>query len=452
MKRALMFLICLLPSLALAAPQVSVRSELLNGDKALVGGTVTLQVDVLVDTWFSSPPELPRLAIDGAVVTPPSGEAQHLTEKQQGQTLFGLRFNYQITPLNAQAYDIPALSVRVTPGQSQQPVTVSTTAQHFSAAQPAGAKAGESSLIAQQVELTQTIVKSHDPLRVGDSITRQVQTRAVGAQTMLIPAPPFADIKGLTRYVQPPSVHPLEDGRGGVNGGAREDSVMYRVTEEGHFSVPAIEVPWWSAADGQAHSASVPAITFEAKGEASYQAPFSMAQDLRALRHSAQVNIARHWLVIVAVLIIGAALVYFGKTRARALWVDWLQRRERRQREWLNSPEYAWQLTRQQLAAQPPRLDGLYLWVRRSTGRVDLQSFIGSRRLPLMQRLQRWFANLYAAEKSAQPEPPAALLEDLQKVHQQHATRTSARYHLKPLNPQSTYGAIDESERHASVS
>lgn len=454
MNRALIglfSLLCLFPGLAVAAPQVSVRTALLNGDKALVGGTVTLQIDVLVDTWFTSPPQLPKLSLNGAVVTPPSGEALHLTEKAAGTTLFGLRFNYQITPLEAQVYDIPALSIRVNPGQSQQPVTVSTSAQHFSAAQPAGATAGQASLIARQVELSQTLVKSHDPLRVGDTVTRQIQTRATGAQTMLIPAPPFAEVQGLTRYVQPPSVHPLDDGRGGVIGGAREDAVVYKVSEEGRFRLPAVDMKWWGAADGQAQTASVPEVVFEAKGTAGYQAPFSMAEDLRALRHNAQVNIARHWLVIVAVLIIGAGLVYFGRTWSRTFWNRWQQRREQRRLAWLNSSEYAWQLTRQQLAAQPLRLDGLYLWVRRSSGRVDLQSFLGSRERPLLKRLQQCLQNQYGKARPDAVEAPAALLDDLQTVHRQHASRSLPQYALKPLNPTSTHEVFDENARHATV-
>lgn len=451
MSRALLYLFCLLPTLAVAAPQVSVRSALLGGDNALVGGTVTLQLDVLVDTWFSSPPELPTLSIDGTVVTPPSGEALHLTEKSNGKTLFGLRFNYLITPLNAQAYDIPALSIRVHPGESEQPVSVNSTPAHFSATQPAGAKAGESALIAQQVELTQMIVKSHDPLRVGDSITRKVQTRAIGAQAMLIPAPTFEPIKGLTAYVQPPSVHPLTDGRGGTNGGAREDSVMYRITQNGHFSLPAIEMQWWSTPDGQAHSASAPAISVEASGEASYQTPFSMAEDLRALRHNAQVNIARHWLLVLAVLIVAAVLVYLGRAPARRLWIFQQQLREQRKRAWLNCADYAWQLARQQLTGQPLRLDGLYLWVRRSSGHVDLRSFLNSRDVALMRRFQQCLASLYTPMRSGAVQAPAALLDGLQHAHRRHAARHVPKHALKPLNPPASRETYEEIDRHATV-
>jgi hypothetical protein len=430
-----------------------VRSELLNSDNALVGGTVALQVDVLVDTWFSSPPELPTLVLDGAVVTAPGGEAVHLTEKQQGTTLFGLRYTWQITPQIAQQYDIPALVVRVTPGQGDGAIDVTSPALHFTAVQPAGAAGDEPVLVAQQVDITQKIVNSHDPLRPGDSLTRTVQIRAVGGLAMLIPAPDFVPVNGLSRYVQPPTVQPLNDGRGGVSGGAREDSVIYRITDQGSFRLPAIELRWWSSADQQMHLASIPGVVIESKGNAGYQAPFSVAEDLRALRQSAQVNIARHWFVLLAALIACIASVYFVRPWARSLIGDWQRLRARRRHAWLNSAEYAWQRARRQLAARPPQLDGLYLWVRRSSGHVDLGSFLAGHETSLNQRIQQGLESLYGQSNSA-ANPSSdlgAALDDLRREDRRRASRPFSTYALKPLNPSSPNEVFHEDTRHASV-
>ena len=453
MSRILLALLLLLPELVFAGPQVSVRAELLNGDRAVVGGTVALQVDVLVDTWFSSPPELPSLVLDGAVVTAPGGEAVHLTEKQGGTSLFGLRYTYQITPQNAQVYDIPPLTLRVTAGQGEGAVKVSSPALHFAAVQPAGVSGEEPVLVAQQVELTQTLEKSHDPLRVGDSLTREVRIRAVGGQAMLIPAPVFTQVKGLSRYVQPPTVRPLSDGRGGVNGGAREDSVIYRITEEGSFQLPPIELQWWSLIDQQMHLASVPQVLIEATGNAGYRAPFSVAEDLRTLKHSAQVGIARHWLVILAVLIVGAASVYFLWPRARSLIREWQRLRERRRRAWLSSAQYAWRLTRRQIALRPPQLDGLYLWVRRSSGHVDLQSFVAANHPILDQRLRQCLELIYGRSKTAGRafSQLPTMLDELRRSYRRADSPPSSKYALKPLNPSSTKKVFHEHAHPASI-
>ncbi|EJT84021.1 hypothetical protein PPS11_26966 [Pseudomonas putida S11] len=42
-----------------------VQSRLVPPDGALVGGTVSLQVDLLVDSWFTAAPVLPQLQLVG---------------------------------------------------------------------------------------------------------------------------------------------------------------------------------------------------------------------------------------------------------------------------------------------------------------------------------------------------------------------------------------------------
>ena len=106
--RWLALLLALVATLAAAAePEVRVRTRLAQADSPMVGGTLELQVDLLVDTWFSSPPQLQKLELEGALDSAPSSEATHLTEQIDGRKFFGLRFVYRISPQRAQRFDIP---------------------------------------------------------------------------------------------------------------------------------------------------------------------------------------------------------------------------------------------------------------------------------------------------------------------------------------------------------
>ncbi|WP_051120928.1 hypothetical protein [Pseudomonas sp. S9] len=156
MKRLILLLALLLPWPALAdEPSVLVDSRLVPEAQVLVGGTINLEVDLLVDTWFTSAPQLPKLELPGAVVSAPSSEATHLTQRRQGKTFFGLRFTYRITPQQAQTFDIPALSIQLQPGQGSKPQTVQTQAQSFNAVQPVGASHDKHVLVAKEVTFTQ---------------------------------------------------------------------------------------------------------------------------------------------------------------------------------------------------------------------------------------------------------------------------------------------------------
>jgi hypothetical protein len=65
----------------------------------------------------------------------------------------GMRYSFLITPNEAQGFDIPALTVRATPGQASAELSAQSQPLHFVAAQPPGFKPGEPMLVAQGVAL-----------------------------------------------------------------------------------------------------------------------------------------------------------------------------------------------------------------------------------------------------------------------------------------------------------
>ncbi|WP_224945895.1 hypothetical protein, partial [Klebsiella pneumoniae] len=92
----------------------------------------------------------------------------------------------------------PPLQFQVQPGQGTGPVSLSSPPLSFQArALPHGGKTPQ--LVANEVRFTQQIQRSHTPLRVGDSVQRQLRIEAEGAQAMLLPVPHFAAVKGLRR-------------------------------------------------------------------------------------------------------------------------------------------------------------------------------------------------------------------------------------------------------------
>lgn len=435
MKHVLLLLGLYLPLLAMAAPEARVQTRLVPGGDTVVGATVELQVDLLVDTWFTQPPVLPVIDLPGATVSAPSGEAQHLNQQHDGKTFFGLRYTYQITPQAAQTFTLPAQTFQVFPGPSDGPLTLTSEPLSWVAKALAGGTGGHR-LVARKVSLEQQTQLSHAPLRTGDSITRRVLTRAEGAQAMLLPPPPLSEVAGLKRYVQTPRVAPLSDGRGGTSGGQREDSVTYVVSAAGHYQLPAIELQWWDAATGQARQATLPSVDFDVV-EGSYKAPFSIDEDLRALGREAQFRLSAQWLWLTGLVVLAGGLIYCTRSwmhAARRRFSAWqVARRTAR----LLSADYAWQLARKQLAQDPPELGGLYLWVRRRTGYYTLSDF--SQGLPPSTkiRLLDWLQNRYGKPSDTiQVTPPLGpTLSQARRVLAAEYVRSRQRNGLKPLNP-----------------
>ncbi|MGY1891946.1 hypothetical protein [Pseudomonas sp. SDT291_1_S447] len=409
-----------------AEPQLKVQAHLQPAEGAMVGGLVELQVDVLTDTWFTSAATLPELKLDGALVVPPDGQAQHLNQTIDGQAFSGLRYSYRITPNVARTFEIPSLTVRATPGQATAEIIAQSQSVQFSAAQPPGFQPGETPLVASGARLTQTLVNSATPLKVGDSITRQLTLQADGALAMALPIPALGDVAGLSRYAKTPQVTSLDDGRGDILGGQRIDSVTYRIDKAGSHTLPAIDVKWWDTSTRQSRTAQVPAVTFEAVAGTAYKPVFSISEDLKQLGQN-RLQFSTRWLLWLTVLaaVVGAAyLLRPVLSRARK---NWQARRQAQQRAWQQSPDFAWQQIDAQLQARPPQLSALYLWLRRSQ--------LGLKLVDAGPRLQGLLRGLYGRQPST-GQTLVQLRESLTTLHsqaaQQHAKPASA---LRPLNP-----------------
>lgn len=191
-----------------AAPQLRVQAQLPDGNQAVVGQTLLLQVDVLTDSWFTSAPQLPELALPGVVVTPPDERAQHLTMTLDDTPFFGMRYTYHLTLREPGEVQIPALAVSSQPGNTATPLSARSQPLQISVAWPQAE--GQNLLVASDVQLSQTL-GSLEGLKVGDSLVRSVKLRATNALALMLPVTPLAEVKGLNRFVKTPQVTSLDN-------------------------------------------------------------------------------------------------------------------------------------------------------------------------------------------------------------------------------------------------
>ncbi|CAH0210485.1 hypothetical protein SRABI89_01976 [Pseudomonas koreensis] len=426
-KLSALLLTSLLSLNVFAAPaQLKVQAHLNPSEGAMVGGLVELQLDVLTDTWFTSGAALPDLQLDGALVMPPNGQAQHLNQTIDGQSFNGLRYSYLITPNVARSFDIPALTVRATLGQATEEISAQSQPLSFSAAQPPGFAPGETPLVARGLRLKQIITNSATPLKVGDSITRELTLQADGALAMALPIPTFSDVDGLSRYAKTPQVTALDDGRGNILGGQRVDSASYRIDSAGTYTLPAIRVKWWDSAARQIRSAEVPAVSFEAAANTAYKPVFSLAEDLRQLQQN-HLHFSSRWLLWLALAVGLAVGVYLLRPVAVRAHQRWLAHKRAKQLAWQHSPAFAWQQIDPQLQARPAQLTALYLWLRRSR--------LGLKLTGAGPRLQGLLRGLYGRQ-SAVEQTLVQLRQSLSTLQSQVARQQAKPAPaLRPLNP-----------------
>jgi hypothetical protein len=426
-KLSALLLTSLLSLNVFAAPaQLKVQAHLNPSEGAMVGGLVELQLDVLTDTWFTSAAALPDLQLDGALVMPPNGQAQHLNQTIDGQSFNGLRYSYLITPNVARSFDIPALTVRARLGQATEEISAQSQPLSFSAAQPPGFAPGETPLVASGLRLKQIVTNSATPLKVGDSVTRELTLQADGALAMALPIPTFSDVDGLSRYAKTPHVKALDDGRGNILGGQRVDSASYRIDSAGTYTLPAIRVKWWDSAAKQIRSAEVPSVSFEAAANNVYKPVFSLAEDLRQLQQN-HLHFSSRWLLWLALAVGLAVGVYLLRPVAARAHQRWLAHKRAKQLAWQHSPAFAWQQIALQLQARPAQLTALYLWLRRSR--------LGLKLTGAGPRLQGLLRGLYGRQ-SAVEQTLVQLRQSLSTLQSQVARQQAKPAPaLRPLNP-----------------
>ena len=425
---ARILLLCLLTTPTQAAePQLQVHARLQPADSVMVGALLELQLDVLTDSWFTEAPTLPDLKVPGALVLTPDGHAEHINQTLDGKSYNGMRYRYRITPNQARVFDIPALTVHATPGQASAPLSARSQPLHFTATQPPGFKPGEAMLVAQGLRFTQTVSHTASPLKVGDSVIRQLTLQADNAMAMALPIPSLVDVDGLSRYPQPPQITTRDDGRGNFTGGQRIDTASYRIDTEGRYTLPVIELQWWDASTQQARTAQVPSVTFDAVANNAYKPVFSLAQDLKTLGQQSRVHLSGHWLVLLASGLLLALLVIWLRPFVLRACLAVKKRRRDRDAAWRQSADYAWRQIPRQIEARPAQLSALYLWLKRSR--------LGLKLGDLSPRLRGLLRACYGRE----PTEDQALLQlrqPLATLHSQadrhHAVARSA---LRPLNP-----------------
>jgi hypothetical protein len=320
MRRYCGVLLILAGSLSAAEPQLKVHVQLLPGASVVVGEQLHVQVEVLTDTWFTAAATLPVLKLNGARVQQPGGEAEHTTQVIGGRTFYGMRYAYGITPSVAQRFMLPALTVSAQPGQAVTPLSAQSEALSFEAHQPAGFAPGEAVLVASGLRLSQSLAASD--LNVGDSLTRTLRLQADDTPGLSLPPPAAAEIEGLRLYLQAPDISNLDDGRGHITGGQRIDRLVYRVTQGGHYTLPAISVKWWDSRNHRLQVTQVPALSIEARATSAYIPAFSIADDLEALGQHTRWQLSQHVVTWVA----GGLMLVLGGYWLHALWPRLLPR------------------------------------------------------------------------------------------------------------------------------
>ncbi len=120
---------------------------------------------------------------------------------------------------------------------------------------------GDHWLPARNIQLVSTGIDSGLPLVTGKPVTRRIMLIADGLMSSQLPAIGQQTPDGIKPYEERPQLRDTPR-RTGISG-SRESVVTLIPNQAGHFTLPAIEIPWWNTVTGKQELARLPEMTLE---------------------------------------------------------------------------------------------------------------------------------------------------------------------------------------------
>lgn len=221
------------------------------------GQSLTVQVQLLVPSYFLSAPVFPELSLsDGSRALP--AESLNLNTRIAGQDYAGIQRSYHFPPLATGQYrlnpesltlryadehsapleaqlELPELSIDVVPGTSSAPQVA----------------------LEPQLRISERYQPASENLHTGDILRRELRIELQDAGTLLPPSPPLADVPGTRLYRSAPELS--HDEQRGARSSVRVEEVRYLITEPGEIKLPPLRLQWRDTRTGLLQQLELPA-------------------------------------------------------------------------------------------------------------------------------------------------------------------------------------------------
>ena len=288
--------------------------------RVVVGQKATLLLTVLAPNFMPAPPILPDFQVRNAVTRPLGAINQ--AETRDGITYAGVRYEFAIYPQEEGSFAIADQKITVTyaaePPQTRT-VTLDVPRLAIEAFIPEPAQNLDPFISANALSFEQGVKRSSQELKVGDSITRTVTTKADGTPAMLLPPVTFTSIDGLALYPAQPSVQDNVDRRTRALSATRIDEATYILERPGDYTLPPIELPWWNARENKIGRTRIDAVSIHVADNPALRAAVP-AESSTVWKGRDFIDAIRdHWLLTIFTLGILTVIAWFIPAAIRSI-------------------------------------------------------------------------------------------------------------------------------------
>jgi hypothetical protein len=290
----------------LATPEPILKVSI-DPPRVVVGQSAMLRVEVLAPNYMTSPPDLPAFQVRNAVTR--QLQSVNTNDERNGTSYAGVIMEFAVYPQEPGAYAIPEQKLTVKyaaapPATREAILTVPRTT--FEAFIPDAASALSPFVAASSLSAEQTVQRSSDRLKTGDSVTRTVTIKA--------------------------------EGRTDTMTSTRVDSATYMLQRPGNYVLPAIDIAWWNVGSGKIERIRLGEVPLAvAVNPAEPAAGAAGGEGARRSVNAIIDVLAEHWLIALLALVLLAIAGWFAPRAIRALRAE----RQRRHAAYLQSEEFS---------------------------------------------------------------------------------------------------------------
>ena len=348
----------LLSSSFVAAQVQPIVRVAVSPESVPVGEFATIEVTVLVPTWFAQPPVYPNLELANAITRLPPDSSYPTSERIGRDTWSGIVRKYQIYPLLGATYRLSGQAIRIAYANPGGEPSISDTAMPdivVRAVVPPGAEQLDPYLSGRRLALSMDIEGDTSALEAGDAIVLRYRAELDGLPAIFIPPlAPALEFDGVSVYADAPRV---EDGTPAT----RSEKLTLVFESGGEFLLPGLSFEYWNTVDQEIAVSTVDGVPVVVQGP---PAGFPSGED-RVTDHRQQ------WLPGLAILVILTILA-----------VGWRRRGSTRE---LSAAEQARRLEKRAFAeflaalrARDPVMSyrSMLAWIRQLNLETDARRFV----------------------------------------------------------------------------
>lgn len=306
-----------------AGEQARLESELNLPDEVWVGQQVKLYVTLFGDGHFSGAPKFDLPNLSGVLLMKVSDRPLIGTEYVDGTTYATQRHEFGVYAQRPGTITLPAFLVRFSVGAfgagESTEFELETSEHGFDAKMPPGAEDLASIISSRGLTVEEAWRPEPGDAKTGDAFTRTVTFRAPDVSGMAFWPLPSMEISGLGIYPKAPQVQDKSE-RGDFTG-ERKETVTYVCEQPGDITVPALVFHWFDLESKQLQRVELPAVKISVT-----QGPSAVAG-----RGERAGSVGYAWLMVPALLLLGAGILWRYRKILKTHLVAWRARREERE-------------------------------------------------------------------------------------------------------------------------